>query len=301
VAGADANYPYANGALGPTPLFDILANDVLSPANQTDIMGYCSGQWFSDYNLNGVSRFLEGRPAALMDVGMDASLEVAAGKPPGTQVTQGTQGTQGTLGSGELLVVSGTVEASGEVRLAPVRAVRADGRREAAPEAAGAYLLRVVMVDGRRIERRFEPTLLDHAPGEGHFLLRLPHPGGAVGRVEVLRERATMASRASAKVAGAATAAAAAGASSGAAAAVGPWAEVRRDGDALALQWSAGDQPYASLTLVVGAQRHVLVLDATGGGWRIAADAWRALPAGGHFEVSLSDGVETVLLIVPRD
>ena len=64
--------------------------------------------------------------------------------------------------------------------------------------------------------------------------------------------------------------------------------------------WSVADKPYASLALVIGGQRHVLALDATGGRWRIGAEAWRGLPAGGEFEVSLSDGVESVMLVVPR-
>ena len=58
--------------------------------------------------------------------------------------------------------------------------------------------------------------------------------------------------------------------------------------------------PHASLMLVAGAARHVLALEASGGRWRIAAEAWRDLPAGGHFEVSLSDGVQSTLVVVPR-
>jgi hypothetical protein len=52
--------------------------------------------------------------------------------------------------------------------------------------------------------------------------------------------------------------------------------------------------------LVIGKVRHVLALEATGGRWRIPAEAWRTLPAGGHFEVSLTDGVDATLLVVPR-
>lgn len=269
VAGADTNYPYANGALGPTPLFDVLANDVLSPAGQSDIMGYCGGQWFSDYSINGVMRFLEARPQVLKDV----------------QAKPGA--------AGDLIVVAGTMDiASGAVELAPLRTARADGRREAAPAAAGAYLLRLAMADGRAIERRFDVTMLDHAPGVGHFLLRLPHPGGRVAGVEVQGGQRVMSQRAARKPQEPAGA--------GGAAAAGPWAEVAPDGSALLLQWAAAEMPYATLKLVVADERHVLVLDATGGRWRIPAEAWRDLPAGGQFEVSLSDGVESVVLVVPR-
>ncbi|MBL8324570.1 MAG: IPT/TIG domain-containing protein [Rubrivivax sp.] len=277
VSGADSSYPYANGALGPTPLFDVLANDVLSPTGQSDIMGYCNGSWFSDYNLNGVMRFLEARPQALKDV---------AAK-PGSDT--------------DLIVVAGTVDAAGRVDLAPVRTVRADGRPEAPAAADGKYLLRIVMEDGRTIERRFDLVALDHAPGEGHFLLRLAHPGGRLASVEVQGDRRVMAARAARKTtpAGSVTGAPA-GPTVGPLAAAGPWAEVARQGDALVLQWDADAKPHATLTLVVAGQRHVLALDAAGGRWRIAAEAVRELPAGGEFEVSLSDGVESVLLVVPR-
>jgi hypothetical protein len=188
--------------------------------------------------------------------------------------------------------VAGTVDASGGVELAPLRTVGSDGRREAAPAAGGAYLLRLAMEDGRTIERRFDVTMLDHAPGVGHFLLRLPHPGGRVAGVEVRAEaageRRVMATRAARKPAGSAAPAA------------GPWAEVSQEGSTVLLQWGAADMPYATLKLVVGDQRHVLALDATGGRWRVPAEAWRDLPAGGQFEVSLSDGVESVRLVVPR-
>lgn len=286
VSGADTAYPYANGALGTTPLFDVLVNDVLSPSGQSDVMGYCGGQWFSDYNLNGVSRFLEARPQALKDVAAAIEADVA----------------------GTWLVVSGTVDAAGPVQIGPLRSTASGAPRASALDAgaSGAYVLRLVAADGRTIEQRFDPTTLDHAPGIAHFTLRLPHPGARVERVEVRRAGTVLASRSAAKgpstttsQAPAAPGAAPATAPSGAAAA-GPWAEVASDGDALVLKWDAGQRPYASVTLVLGRVRHVLALEATGGQWRIAAEAWRGLPAGGHFEVSLSDGADSTLLVVPR-
>jgi hypothetical protein len=299
VAGADASYPYANGALGPTPLFDAVANDVLAPTGQADIMGYCNGQWFSDYNLNGVSRFLEARPQALKDVAMALQL---AGDVNAAQKPE----------AGELIVVSGVIGAGGAAELAPLRAVRADPRRVQNLPAGGSHVLRIVTRDGRTIEQRFDPTPLDHVPGEGHFVLRLPHPG-AIERVEVERDvpgepgggRRMLISRASLKASAATvrqapTAPSSNAPAAAASAAAGPWAEVVRDGDGWVLQWSAADKTYASLALAVGSARHVLALDATGGRWRIAAEALRGLPAGGQFEVSLSDGVDSTVMVVPR-
>ncbi len=68
--GADTNWPaeYAGGSLGPQPLVDSVpaALDVVSPLSQTDIMGYCSGTWFSDYNYRLMQTHLESQPQAAL-------------------------------------------------------------------------------------------------------------------------------------------------------------------------------------------------------------------------------------------
>lgn len=316
VAGADTSYPYANGALGTAPLFDVLANDVLSPVGQSDVMGYCGGQWFSDYNLNAVSRFLEARPQALKDVAAAMEADVSGAADAAAPATG-------------WLVVAGTVDLSGPsplATIAPLRATRQGGARTTALEggAAGDYVLRLVIADGRTVEQRFQPTMLDHAPGVGHFTLRLPHPGARVEQVEVRRagQASSQGAAPTGQVLGtrsaqkrspttlqaptspgasgpAGTAGTASGASAPAAAA-GPWAELAVDGDALVLQWDADAHPWAGVALVVGRSRHVLALEATGGRWRLAPESLRGLPAGGHFEVSLSDGTDTAVLVVPR-
>ncbi|HXF45688.1 MAG TPA: IPT/TIG domain-containing protein, partial [Burkholderiaceae bacterium] len=105
VSSYDPAYPYAGGALSDTPLFESLLDDIQSPANQYDVMGYCSGAWFSDYNLREVQRFLEARPQpALAQEGAAAA---------------------------EVIHVSGRIGAGG-VRFDPIRRARG-----AAPVAAG--------------------------------------------------------------------------------------------------------------------------------------------------------------------
>jgi hypothetical protein len=48
----DPNYPYANAAIGVYG-FD-LTTATLKPPTATDVMGYCSNQWISDYTYRGV-------------------------------------------------------------------------------------------------------------------------------------------------------------------------------------------------------------------------------------------------------
>jgi IPT/TIG domain len=155
-ASPDPNYPYPGGTLGSTPLFDSIANRVIAPTNQTDIMGYCGGSWFSDYNLREVQRFLEMRP--------QPALALASAAPADT------------------ITISGVIDGSG-VRLAPVRAVK--GRASSAP--SGRNVLRISTRGGEIIERPFEAAEVDHAEGENHFLVSIPDPGEITG-IEVLRD-----------------------------------------------------------------------------------------------------------------
>lgn len=52
VSGADQSYPYAGGVLGVTG-YDYRAK-ALIPENRTDIMGYCSNKWISDYTYDAL-------------------------------------------------------------------------------------------------------------------------------------------------------------------------------------------------------------------------------------------------------
>ena len=57
----DPNYPYANAAIGVYG-FD-LTTSTLKPPTATDVMGYCSNQWISDYTYSGVLNYRAGSPA----------------------------------------------------------------------------------------------------------------------------------------------------------------------------------------------------------------------------------------------
>jgi hypothetical protein len=261
-ANPDANYPYADGALSATPLFESLLDDIVSPAGLTDVMGYCSGSWFSDYNFREVQRFLEARPQPAF-----AQASVQA---------------QAAAGDGELVLLSGRVSADG-VRLDPVRR----GRGQAPLAVEGAYRLRVRTAAGGSFEAAFDPVPVDHAePGEQHFFVAIPSPGALAG-VDVYHAGARVPERAD-SLARAQRQPGAKGA---------PAVQWSETGGRLDLAWDAASFRFASVTHVAGGVRTTLALNRTGGA--VALDV-TALPRGGEFEVSLSDGLEAHLIVVAR-
>ncbi len=254
----DPAYPYPGGVLGPTPLFDALANQVISATGLTDVMGYCNGSWFSDYNLREVQRFLEAK----------------------------TPSTATDIPSSDVLIVSGSIDSSG-VRLAPVRSTRA-GR---ASFQTGTYLLRLITRGGAVIEKRFGVSALDHSRGEGHFVVQIPHPGQLVA-IEVRREgrlipvvlqgtvdRIPLRSGVSV-VSG-----------------DGPWASSSSRNGMLEVSWNVLLSPFATVTLVTNTARRVLAINAGGGTFTVPM---ATLPQGGDLEVSMSDGLNSHLVILSR-
>ena len=223
----DVNYPYAGGALSATPLFESLLDDIVSPANQFDVMGYCSGAWFSDYNFREVQRFLEGRP-------QPALVTVQAATP-----------------AGELELVSGSISAAG-VSFAPVHRARG-----VAPVfASGAYTLRLRAASGATFEVPFDAIEVDHAvPAEQHFFATLPSPGTLAG-IEVLRAGTVLPQRAGSSGVMALGQAAARQA---------PSIQWQEKGTQLELTWDATAARYLSVTHQAGASRTALAMNLTGG------------------------------------
>jgi len=259
-AGPDPKYPYAGGALSATPLFESLLDDIQSPANQFDVMGYCSGKWFSDYNLLGVQRFLEARP--------QPALVTVAG---------------GAASANEILLIAGRINADG-VSFEPVHRARG-----VAPlVTSGAYRLRVTTTAGGSFEYPFDPVEVDHVAGEQHFFVTVPSPG-ALAALDVVRSAAVVSQRAGsrAKVQGGATAA-------GRAAPNVQWQET---GTRLEVTWDADAARYLNVTHQLNGVRTTLAIDRIGGRARIDI---ASLPHGGEYEFSLSNGLDAHLTIVAR-
>ena len=261
VASPDPNWPpaYTGGILGPQPLVDSVpaALDVISPVNLTDIMGYCNGSWFSDYNYRLMQTHLESQPQA------DIALA------------------QSAVAQTDMLLIAGAIGLDG-VTLRPVQA-----QRGSPAAGAGDYTLRLVTRDGRTIEHEFDAELVDHAmPPERHFTVAVPNPG-PLERIEVRRGDSIVPPTAAAL----ATVQRARSASSEPMSV--DWSE---SAGQLSVRWS-GAAFFASVTHVLDGQRTVLAMHRQGG--ELVADT-TALPAGGVFEVSLSDGLNAQLLTVVR-
>jgi trimeric autotransporter adhesin len=258
--GADTNWPaeYTGGSLGPQPLVDSVpaALDVVSPLGQTDIMGYCSGSWFSDYNYRLMQTHLESQPQTALAFAQAAPV------------------------SSDMLLVAGAIGLDG-VTLNPVKALRGF------PAAgSGDYTLRLVTRDGRTIEHAFDAELVDHAmPPERHFAVTVLNPG-PLERIEVRRGGAVVPPTAAMATAQRAR-------SGGGEPMSVDWSE---SAGRLSVRWNAAAS-FASVTHVFEDQRTVLAMHRRGG--EIVADT-SSLPAGGVFEVSLSDGLNAQLVTLRR-
>ena len=65
ISGTDPNYPYTGGAIGVYGLD--LTTLSLKPPTYSDIMGYCSNQWISDYTYEGVLAYRQSAPDVAAD------------------------------------------------------------------------------------------------------------------------------------------------------------------------------------------------------------------------------------------
>ena len=115
----DPNYPYPGGTIG-VPGWDVFAaSGNLKPTTDTDIMGYCSNQWISDYVYKSVLSFRAGQGTSF-DVVQDVA----------TSAMNATSGAAGKPG----LLVWGRIE-GGRMTLEPAFRVTTSG----APIEAGPY------------------------------------------------------------------------------------------------------------------------------------------------------------------
>ncbi|MGK5059889.1 IPT/TIG domain-containing protein [Janthinobacterium sp. LB2P49] len=270
-AGAAVDYPYADGNLGPQPLYNSnyagnigqLSKAVYGSTPMKDVMSYCSGAWFSDYSYARVQQFLEKR-----------SMQVT-----GSNVLAASM----SVAENGYLTISGRITPSG-VALRP--AVASSTRVGAAASGGGqAYTLRILTASGATIDLPFDAvSLADHGDSAmSHFRVSFANPGD-ISDVKVLSKGKALATldrplrRSKAANDGS--------------------FEVTQSGGKLALVWDAQAEPYAAVLHVAADGRKTVVASGLTDG-KASVDV-SALPAGGRFEVSLSSSVRARLLNVQR-
>ena len=262
---ADPQYPYANATLGAAGRYiwgyNVETKTFTDPRKTDihDMMSYCSGDTFSDYNYRKVQVFIT--PSAKSEKA--ASVSVAAGPQ-------------------ELLLVSGQV-ASGKVELTPLKSLYGEARLPG----SGPYLLRIVTAQGT-VEYPFATKQIDHIASQ-RFGFTIPHPG-TIFSMAILKDGQTLL-QSEAKAAATSTSQATEHAAS-----TKPQVQATEKNGVLQLTWDATLYPYLTVTHV-GTQRSTLAQDLQGGS---ASLPMANVPAGGSFEFSLSDGLNTLRVPLAR-
>lgn len=272
-ANAVSDYPYANGNLGPQPLYNSSYAGSLGQLSQAtygagtpmkDVMSYCSGAWFSDYSYARVQQFLEKSSRQLTGSNvLAASMSVA---------------------ENGYLTISGRITSAGVVLRPAVASSARVGA--AAGGSAQEYILRILTASGQTIDLPFDAVALaDHGGSAmSHFRVSFANPG-EISDVEVLSKGKALAklerpARRSKSAANDAT------------------FDATQSGGKLALAWNAQAEPYAAVLHVAADGRKTVVASGLTGG-NASVDV-SALPAGGRFEVSLSSSVGGRLMKVMR-
>jgi hypothetical protein len=263
----DSQYPYANATLGAPGRYiwgyDVETKTFIDPRRTDihDVMSYCDGNTFSDYNYRKMQVFITPTAARSEKV---ASVNVMAGPQ-------------------ELLLVSGRVESS-KVELRPLKSLFGEARLPG----SGPYLLRIVTAQGT-VEYPFATQQIDHIASQ-RFGFTIPHPGTIFSMTILKDGQALLKSEAKAAATSSASQA------TERAASTKPQVQVNEKNGTLQLSWDATRYPYLTVTHV-GTQRSTLGQDLQGGS---ASLPLMNVPAGGSFEFSLSDGLNTLRVPLAR-
>lgn len=260
----DPKYPYPDANLGKpgryiwSYLSDTNAFYDPRPTDRHDIMSYCGGTVFSDYNYRLMQTFLTPGDAAA------AQAKGAAAASDGDAKAAAPQ---------DVLLVSGSIRGR-QVEINPVKTL------VARPDAVGGpYVLRVQTTGGEVRDYAFTAQSLDHDGELQHFSVLVPKAYN-IASISVLRDGATLA-QAQARVSNARQRALAAGASRA-------LVRVSEAGGKAVLRWDAEATPFLSVTWTDGTRRLNLAQDLQGG--EASLDT-HELPAGGRFELIVSDGL----------
>ena len=270
----DPNYPYPDANLSKPGrvVWPYLADEKSfydpRPTTLHDIMSYCGGQVFSDYNYTVMQAWLYPGNKTLK-----TTAAVAGAESSSAQVQ--------SADTREVLLVSGEIGAAGTT-LNPVKSFVG----HTATAGAGTHVLRVVTATSTT-DYAFTPLQLDHDAKTTHFSLSIPNTG-AVQSITVLQQGRTLVQRTS-------------GSDRMTVQSAGREAappSVKEAGGQAVVTWDSRTTSYATLTWVgPNGQRVTLAQDLRGGSAQVATGE---LPAGGSFEVILSDGLNSTRQSVRR-
>ncbi|OWQ49321.1 hypothetical protein CDL60_00810 [Roseateles noduli] len=228
----DPKYPYPDANLGkPGRYIWSYLSDTNSfydprPTDRHDIMSYCGGTVFSDYNYRIMQTFLTPSDA------------VKAQAAEAKAVAQ------------DVLLISGSINGR-QVEINPVKTLFAK------PDAAsGPYVLRVQTTSGQIQDVAFTAQALDHDGDNQHFSVLVPKVDN-IASISVLKDGVNLA-QAQARVS---TARAKAQAAGGARAQV----TVKEASGKATLRWDADSAPFLSVTWTDGTRRLNLAQDLQGG------------------------------------
>ena len=228
----DPKYPYPDANLGkPGRYIWSYLSDTGSfydprPTDRHDIMSYCGGTGFSDYNYRIMQTFLT--PADTVKAQAAESKAVAQ----------------------DVLLVSGSINGR-QVEINPVKALFAK------PDpASGPYVLRVQTTGGQIQDVAFTAQALDHDGDNQHFSVLVPKVDNIAG-ISVLKDGVTLA-QAQARVSNARAKAQAAGG-------VRAQVQVKEASGKATLRWDADSAPFLSVTWTDGTRRLNLAQDLQGG------------------------------------
>lgn len=266
-ANPDPLYPYANAQMGAgsrmvwgynsvTKLF----TDPNDLANH-DLMSYCSGAWFSDYNYGRIQQRL--RTALPSTKAAAAGVQIASAAPAAAEPEA-------------LLLVSGEIGPRG----AKLGAPRAYSGIADLPT-DGPFTLTLNLASGELRQWRFEAQALEHAPQIRHFSFSIAHPG-AIASLSISRDGQVLHAQGEAGEAGKRRAQQVAA----------PQLQAAIDRGHLSMQWNAQQWPQLGITqLGSDGRRRVLGFGLAGGK---AAVQVQGEVLG--FELSFSDGLNSQLL-----
>ncbi|MBV1777105.1 hypothetical protein KSF73_15400 [Burkholderiaceae bacterium DAT-1] len=251
----DPNFPYAGGTLGPIPVTNTetgaIATDI---GDNTDVMGYCKGRYFSDYHINLIQKSLEAGASGDTARTMNAmeSADIA------------------------LLEVSGEIAESG-IRLFP--SIAFIGRPDIL--VSGSYQLTLETADGRTLVYPLRTmSIADDPHNRASFSIRIPHPGD-IARIAVSQSSASRIQSKNALAPGRMLSLTAIRQ------AAAPSIQWNKSGNRLHITWDHGNWPYASVVSLGTEGRKVMTLRASGGKLDVP------YTAGGRLEIGLSDGLNT--------